>query len=229
MHLKKRIPLTREDKVREVIELHKMGKNIRYISKKVHMSFSDIGAITRKFFGDDEQRISKKYSIHSQALQLFQRGYTKLQVAIELGLSESEIIEKYKQFMVLNGFDGFCDIYDQMAGDLGLYLVLHQELKLAGVSVRDAIEGVKVARQLHQLKPERDGLLRDVVRLKSDKNKSLNELEDLERKKNSVLGILQEARAAVWNEIAMKERVEETRHNTGTRIKRVRIHRNNFQ
>jgi len=220
--MRKRIPLTREEKEKKVIELFEKGMNIRDIAKRVHLSFTDIGNTTRKHSGDDGLGRSKKYSKHSQALQLFQRGFTKLQVAIELGLTDSEIIEEYKQFMVLNGFDGFCEFYEQMAGDMESYLLLHQELKLAGVSVRDAIEGIKCARQLNQLKFERDGVLREDVRLKWEIRKSSNELEELKRRKNSVLGILQEANAAVWNEIAEKERIQETTIHTRTRRRRIR-------
>lgn len=111
--------------------------------------------------------------------------------------------------MMLNGFDGFCELYDQMAGDLGSYLLFNQELKLAGVSVRDAIEGIKLAQQLNQLKFERDGLLREEVQLKSEIDKTSNELEALKRQKNSVLRILEEGKATVWDEIAKKERIQE--------------------
>lgn len=165
------------------------------------------------------RELSKKYSKHSQALQLFQKGHTKLQVAIELGLTDSEIIKEYKQYMVLNGFDGFCEMYDGMAGDMGSYIFLHHELKSAGINVRDAIEGIKVAWQLNQLKTERDGLLAENVGLKSEIYTSSNELEDLKREKNALLGVLAEARVEVLNEIADRDRIQDDH----TRVRRGRF------
>jgi hypothetical protein len=186
----KRVPLTRAEKERKVIELFEKGMNIRDIAKRAHMSFTDIGIITRKHSGDEGLVRSKKYSKDSQALQLFQMGYTKLQVAIELGLTDSDVIEKFKQFMVLNGFDRFCEFYHQTAGDMESYLFLHNELKLAGVT---------------GLRAEHDGLVRENMRLSSENNKLSNELQFLEQKKNIVLGVLEQANAAVWNDIRKKQ------------------------
>lgn len=69
--MRKRIPLTRAEKERKVIGLFEKGMNIREIAKRAHMSFTDIGNTTRKHSGDDGLARSKKYSKHSQALQLF--------------------------------------------------------------------------------------------------------------------------------------------------------------
>jgi hypothetical protein len=140
--------------------------NNRDCAKRAHLSFTDISDITRKHSGDDGLASSKKYSQHSQSLQLFQRGYSKLEVAIELELTDSEIIEEYKQFMVLNEFDGLGEFYDQTAGNMGSYLLFYKELKLDGISIRDAIEGVKLAQQLNQLKIKSDGLMREEAHLK---------------------------------------------------------------
>jgi transposase len=41
--MRRRFPLTREEKERKVIELSDKGMNIRQISKRVHMNFGDIG------------------------------------------------------------------------------------------------------------------------------------------------------------------------------------------
>jgi len=74
-------PLTKEEKEKLVIQLYQQGKNIRDISREAHMSFTDIGEITRRYSGDDKER-PKKLSKHSQALELFYLGYTNLAVAV---------------------------------------------------------------------------------------------------------------------------------------------------
>ena len=190
--MRKRIPLTRAEKERKVIELTEKGMNIRDIAKRAHMSFTDIGNITRRHSGDDFVERSKKYSKHSQALELFQSGNSKLQVAIELGLTDSETIEEYKQFMVLRGLDSFCQLYDELKGDLGTHLSLYHELKIAVISIREAIEGIALTRQLDQKKRDIDSLVEEDIKLKWEIHKSLQELEALKRQKNSMLGIWEE-------------------------------------
>lgn len=97
--------LTKEEKERKVIELLQKGANIREISKRVHMSFTDIGKISRKITGYPEPaERSVAYSKHSTALELFRTGHSNLHVAIEVGLSDYETIEKQKQFRRLDQY-----------------------------------------------------------------------------------------------------------------------------
>jgi hypothetical protein len=53
--------------------------------------------------------------------------------------------------MQLIGDDKFCELCDEMKGDLESQLLLYQELKMEGLSARDAIEGLRYARQLNQM------------------------------------------------------------------------------
>ena len=50
----KKVYLTKEKKERNVIELLQKGANIREISRRVRMSFTDIGKISRKVSGYPE-------------------------------------------------------------------------------------------------------------------------------------------------------------------------------
>lgn len=202
----KKFPLSKEEKERKVVELYEKGMNIRDISKRVRMSFTDIGQITKKLSGDDEYSIekSKKYSKHSQALELFRRGEPNLSVGIKLGLSDSETIEEYKQYMRLIGNDRFCELYNRNKGELESVLLLHDQLKNANLSARDAIEGVTYARKLNSIKLECKALLNQAQRLKHDNYYRWNLLQSLNQDINSAsseLEVLKEGKDAVLNEL----------------------------
>jgi hypothetical protein len=197
----KKFPLTKEEKERKVIELNGKGMNIRDISKRVRMSFSDISQITRKQSGEQYGiEKSKKYSKHSQALELFHRGESNLGVAIKLGLTDSETMEEYKQYRRLIGNNKFCEIYDRIEGELDSYLLLYDELKNSNLSVPDAIEGVTLARQLNSMKLEYNSLWNESQKLKRENYYRWNLLEALKQDKNSVsleLEVMKEAKDAV--------------------------------
>src|SRR4029078_662121 len=142
--------------------------------------------ITRKFSGEDKLERPMKYSKHSQSLELFQRGYTLLEVAKKLDMNDSQTKEEYNQYMHLTGFYKFCEFYEQNKGDLDSFLLLWQDLKLNGVSAREAIQGIKFALQLDQIKRDMDNLTRERAQLKSDIDQSLRELVEFNQKKISI-------------------------------------------
>jgi transposase len=92
------IPLNKFEKEKRVIELHLHGKTIREIAKEVHMSFRDISKLIKSYYkktriqqNKKEQENSqsskiKKLSKSSQAYELFLKGKTPVQVAIDLDL-----------------------------------------------------------------------------------------------------------------------------------------------
>jgi hypothetical protein len=64
--------LNREEKRQLVLQLYKEGKTMREIAKEAHMSFGDIGSITKKLNEQLEPK-SKEISIESHALKLFRK------------------------------------------------------------------------------------------------------------------------------------------------------------
>jgi hypothetical protein len=78
--------LTRQDKVKLVIELYKQDKNIREIAKEVHMSFGDISAIIKKEFrGSEDDKNTKEV----QAFELFSKGRKPLDVVMKLSMPQT--------------------------------------------------------------------------------------------------------------------------------------------
>jgi len=209
------------------MELSDKGMNIRQISKRVHMNFGDIGKITRKLSGDEYGiERSKKYSKHSQALELFKRGDTNLGVAIKLGLTDSETMEEHKQYRRLIDNDKFCELYDWNEGELESLLLLRDELRKANLSARDAIEGVTYARKLNSMKLECNALLNESQRFKQDNYYRWNLLQSLKQGINSAsseLEVMKEAKDAVWNEIdATIQRSQEMPSPMSIRRRRIR-------
>ena len=81
---------TRWQKQQNVLELYKQGKTIKEISKMVHMSFRDIGAIIHK--QEEKQAIkevqAQQQYLSSEAYRLFLKGKSPVQVGIELNLRQ---------------------------------------------------------------------------------------------------------------------------------------------
>lgn len=179
--------LTKEEKERKVIELLQRGANIREISKRVHMSFTDIGKISRKISGYSETAERPvAFSKHSKALDMFREGHSNLEVAIEVGLSDDETIAEQNQFRRLINMDRFGEFYDVMKDDMDYYLQLRRELNIAGVSARECIEGLKYARSLVWMKFEYDNMRNRMQQMRSDSYNIWLTLQNLKQEKEMV-------------------------------------------
>ena len=200
-----KFPLSRNSKERKVIELYEKGMNIRNIAKRVHLSFGDIGQITRKHSGDEQSiEKSKKYSKHSQALELFHNGESILGVATKLGLTDLEAMAEQKQYRRLIGDDRFCGLYDATKGDLGPYRLLHAELTNANLTAKDAIEGLTYSRKLNFMKSECAWLTNELQRLRLEGYYAWDVLNSLNQRKITVideLETLDETKDSILNEI----------------------------
>lgn len=189
----KKVYVTKEEKERKVIELIQKGANIREISKRVRLSFTDIGKISRKVSGDPKPiERSAVYSKHSQALEMFRTGHSNLEVAIKVGLSDYETLEKQKQFRRLINMDKFCNFYDVMKDDLDSYLQLDNQLKNANLTVCDAIEGLQYARWLESMKFEYGNLQN---RLQQMRDESFHVWQTLQRLKQEKFLVSSELRS----------------------------------
>jgi hypothetical protein len=91
------IALNRREKEALVIQLYQQGKTMREIAEAAHLSFSDIGAITKRIDGhnnidiDADTKDLKNKSKDAQALYLFSIGKKPIEVAIELDLPPSVV------------------------------------------------------------------------------------------------------------------------------------------
>jgi len=87
-----------------VIEMLKAKRPIRDIAKAAQKSFSDIGEIKRRILGESASyKKKKKLSKVSQALELFSKNKTSIDVAIELDLDPKDVEKVHINYLGLNG------------------------------------------------------------------------------------------------------------------------------
>ena len=103
-----------------VIEMLKEGRPIREIAKAAQKSFSDIGEIKRRVLGESTSYIKKKkLSKVAQALELFSKNKTPIEVAIELDIDPKYIEKIYLNYLGLRGLTQLVKIHQE----LGNYLL----------------------------------------------------------------------------------------------------------
>ena len=108
-----------------VIRLYKENKSTREIAKLMHMSFTAIGAITKKVKsqadgerGTSEDDDIKSKSKTTQAIKLFSELDTPVEVAIALDLSVDQVQAIYQEYWELEGMYGLTQIYEEAKHDL---------------------------------------------------------------------------------------------------------------
>ncbi|HKQ22202.1 MAG TPA: hypothetical protein VJS91_09195, partial [Nitrososphaeraceae archaeon] len=156
--------MNREEKQQLVRKLFKEGKNMREIAKEAHMSFGDIGSITRKENEASEPE-SKAKSKETQALELFKKGKKPVDVSIIMDLNPSEVVQIYNQFWELKSLYQLLDFYRKVKADTSLLLKIHEVVKKNDLSKKDIINIVDYADKYHFLKEEVDELGRQFSKL----------------------------------------------------------------
>jgi hypothetical protein len=183
--------MTREEREEYVIQLYKEGKSIRQIAELVHMSFRDIGTVTKKVklladrergYTDDEIDTEPK-SKEAQAFKLFSEGKSPIQVAIALDLDAGVVRAIYRDYWDLSGRYKLAQIYDEARYDLYYLLRLHWVLKGVGMEERDLIKMFELAKhnQLELLQGKVEYLRYEVNMLESQKAKATNDILRLNR------------------------------------------------
>ena len=145
--------MNREEKRQLVCRLYKEGKTMREIAKEVHMSFGDIGYITKK---ENEEKAPKcrEKSRESQALKLFKKGKNPVDVSIIMDLNPSEVVQIYRQFWELNGLYNLIDLYKMVKANTSLLMRVHDVVKKYDLERKDIINIVKFADEYSFLEEE---------------------------------------------------------------------------
>jgi methyl-accepting chemotaxis protein len=194
--------MNREEKRQLVIKLFKEGKTMREICKVVHMSFGDIGSITRK---ENEEKNPKRMekSQESQALKLFKKGKDPVDVVISLDLSPSKAAEIYKEFWELKGLYGLLQLFEKIKHDISLLLRVYEIVKKYDLTKKDIINIVKYADEYDFLKEEIEelgGQFSSLLKQRHDANDSLQSAKyELERVTNDI---------DTYNEISDQKKVQ---------------------
>jgi hypothetical protein len=159
--------LTRQEKERLVIEEHNQGKTFREIAKDLRISLRDISSILKKASGEEQ---NEKQSSSTRAYQLFAENNTLLQVAIELGLTESETTKYYEEYLNLNQLSELKIIYDEIGDDITPFLELYRLAKAAHMNSERVVRLLRTANDyLPLLEQKYNRLTREVGCLEFEK------------------------------------------------------------
>jgi chromosome segregation ATPase len=171
--------LNREEKRQLVLQLYNEGKTMREIAKEVHMSFGDIGIITKKLNEQLEPK-KKETSKESQALKLFRKQRNPVDVAISLDLSPSKAAGIYKQFWKLKGLYNLLYLYEQVKPDISLLIKIHDVVRKYNLTKKDIINIANYADKHLYLKDQiekQKWQLDSILNQKDDVNNSLQTIK----------------------------------------------------
>src|SRR5215831_11519601 len=186
--------MNREEKERYVIQLYKECKTVSEIAELMHMSFRDIGIITKKvkletggesgsLVEDDDIKSKSKTT---QAFKLFSEFKSPVDVIIALDLPANQVRALYQEYLELEGFYRLAQIYEEAKYDLDDLLRLHRIAKLLGLEKHDIITAFELIKhnQLETMQWKAGYLRSEITRLEWEKRKSRYHLFDLERRIN---------------------------------------------
>ena len=159
-----------------VIQLHKEGKTIREIAKEVHMSFRDIGKITKKI-----NKGSNTNTVYSDALKLFLDGKTPLEVATTLKISAKKALNIYRDYLKLQGKHKLVLMYDTLGDDIFAFFELFKILKENNLTHKQVVIAVKYAQYLPFIKNRIAQLRNEINKLESRRNQLYYDLLRLQQ------------------------------------------------
>jgi hypothetical protein len=174
--------MNRAEKEEHVIRLYKENKSTREIAKLTHMSFRDIGHITKKLKSAAEGERApledddiKSKSKTTQAIKLFSEHKTPVEVAIALDLPVDQVRTIYREYWELYGMYKLAQIYEEAKYDVDDLLGLHRMVKGLGMNKQDIINILDLVKynQLQYLQSKAENLRNHIDKLEMEKSKSL--------------------------------------------------------
>jgi len=142
--------LTRAEKEDLIKRLFLEGKTIREIAKEVHMSFGPIGNVIRKVTGESSKNSGAKPTMSKEieALKLFERNKTPVEVVIILGINSDETEDLYLGYLRLKNLHNLVLIYKDMKYQLPSFIKFFKHLRIAGIKEEDAADVIREAKQI---------------------------------------------------------------------------------
>jgi hypothetical protein len=177
--------LARKEKQKLVINLYKQDKTVREIAKEVHMSFSNISAIIKREFGDED--VTKD----AQILKLFEKGTKPIDIAIEFNLSANEVQRLHREYRSLCEMNQLNKIYDELGDKIESLVQLYKTMQKLGLSSEEIAKAVKYGNDLPILELRYVNLKDEVKHIEVQKQDLISETENLE----SAISVLNHATA----------------------------------
>jgi hypothetical protein len=210
--------MSRVEKEECVIRLYKENKSTREIAKLMHMSFRNIGSITKKVKleangGELEDDDIKSKSKTTRAIKSFSELKSPVEVAIELDLSVDQVEAIYQEYWKLEGMYGLAQIYEEAKYDFHDLLRLHRIAKDLGMEKQDIINVLEFVKhnQLRTLQWKAAYLRCQIDKLENEKTEAASTLFRLKR----MIGEAEETLAQKRKEIAHIDQESGKSDNTG--------------
>jgi Sigma-70, region 4 len=136
--------LTRKEREELVLDLYfDQNKTYSEIAKIAKISPRDIKPIIDKAYQEKERKEHKSTAV--QAYELFSKGKTPLQVAIDLNIGEAPATQHYTEYLRLMQIDDITKIYLEFKGDVSYFVELCKAAKAAHISIPQVIKLLRIA------------------------------------------------------------------------------------
>ena len=191
--------LSKKEKEKIVIQLANEGKTIREIAKIVHMSLRDICKIINKETGDEDssqQKIEqekqnkwKSLSPYARAFQMFKDKKILADVAIELDIKSSTVLDIYSDYLMLTRMNILVKVYAELKNDFPLFLHLFRRIKKERLNKQNITELLQNQNKLLDLNEQVSYYNNHLYLLKSKKYNLEQEIQRLQSRIDNYDGI----------------------------------------
>jgi hypothetical protein len=174
--------LTQKEKETLVIELYKQGANRREIAKKVHMSFSPISDIIKRFEGV-ESKEKNPLSKETKALKLFSKGKDLVYVTTKLDMKPEDVKRLYLEYLNLKGLSDITEFYYEQRDQFIPLVQFYNDLRSKGISTFKVIELAELVDKIPYVETEykeKSDSIQGMLQQAQSISKEINRLQNIE-------------------------------------------------
>jgi transcriptional regulator len=164
--------LSVKEKEKYVIELRKQDKTYKEIAHQLKISPREISKILKKATGEIEEKERKKIVLSktAQALKLYKKGKSPIDVAIKLDLSTQEANSLYIDYLSLNNLHHFVERFKEFDKDSLQDLIDNCDfIKENGITKEEIVEAIKKRNELIKIKEEHLNISEELKDLKKQR------------------------------------------------------------
>jgi hypothetical protein len=138
--------LSRQEKEGLVLDLYKKGRSYREIAEYARISFRDIKTIVNKEALPAETKAEQLHPSITEVAdyRLFSEGKDPVQVAIELNITQSDLIRFEIGYWKLKQLHHINQVYEQVNGNLLPFLELYELARKDGLNTEQVLKAVKI-------------------------------------------------------------------------------------
>lgn len=165
--------LSIKEKEKYVIELREQDKTYREIAHELKISPREISRILKKSNNEMEEKERKKIVLSkpSQALQLYKKGKSPIDVSIKLDLSPQESTSLYHNYLYLNNLHHFIEIFKEFDYDSLHDIIDHYDImKENGIGKKEIVEAIKISNEYPKIKEEHHDISEELKELKRQRD-----------------------------------------------------------